>query len=59
MRHIDRRANHKDGEKRARTFFALLPVRVGYETRWLEYVSALESYSLVLDTWFPIEFLNK
>lgn len=35
----------QEGDKRQRTFFALLPVSDGVEWRWLETVTVIEEYS--------------
>lgn len=33
------------GEGRVKSWFALLPVRIGYETRWLERVTVRQEYA--------------
>lgn len=32
------------GELRMRRWFAMLPVKIGRETRWMEYVTVLQEY---------------
>ena len=59
------------GTERAVKFFAMLPVTIGRETRWLERVKVKQRYQTMTsiepvcghpvpsDEWTNVEFLNK
>ena len=51
------RPKHKD--EKTKTFFALFPVMLNDETRWLEKVTVKYRYSLPLDRWDPVLFVDK
>jgi hypothetical protein len=44
------------GERRVKRFFALFPVRTGYEIRWLEIVTVEQVYR---DRWYNERFIDK
>lgn len=51
----------KEGTERIRTFFALFPVQVGDDTRWLEKVTVRERFYCDEDSacWYAEEFMDK
>ena len=55
----------KPNEKRTRKWFALLPVTLNYETRWLETVEVEQTYIDIWNGetgeywWYNAKFLNK
>ena len=54
----------KLGTERVKTWFALFPVRVGRETRWLEKVTVEQKYTLVnfddpYEDWYNVKFIDE
>ena len=52
----------KRGDIKIRKKFAFIPIKIGYEVRWLEFVTIKYQYftnsNLILG-WWPIEFIDK
>lgn len=51
------------GETRIKTFFAIFPITIGTETRWLEKVTVEQEYSRIdfdqaPDMWLSIKFID-
>ena len=46
------------GSAKIRSRFALFPIRIGNEIRWLEKVTVMYSYDGIVDMWRPEAFVD-
>lgn len=53
-----RKHNPLTGQTRIRSWFAILPVTAGNETRWLEKVTLEQSYNTQQPGWCNDRFVN-